>query len=125
MDTTCGATHFEDWGNEANYDLNVYFNDYDDSNKWRIIAYKIPSCGCTDSSSDNEISATDLSDIEAEQLTLGISEEAGGDYGADSDFWLDKYGFLDIYKQVPQRIKQWLYDMPPYITPHPHERKVA
>ena len=51
---------------------------------------------------------------EADQMTLGLSEEDGGDYAPDSDFWLDSYSILHVYKNVPQRIVDYLNNLPPY-----------
>jgi hypothetical protein len=51
---------------------------------------------------------------EADQMTLGLSEEEGGDYAPDEDFWLDSYSILHVYKNVPQRIVDYLNNLPPY-----------
>ena len=46
----------------------------------------------------------ELSEREASRLTLGKSEQDGGDYTPDADFWLDVEGFFDIYKDIPNRV---------------------
>ena len=51
---------------------------------------------------------------EADQKTLGLSEEEGGDYAPDEDFWLDSYSILHVYKNVPQRIVDYLNNLPHY-----------
>ena len=55
-----------------------------------------------------------LTQEEADQMTLGLSEEDGGDYAPDEDFWLDSYSILQVYKNVPQRIVDYLNNLPPY-----------
>ena len=44
----------------------------------------------------------DLTDDEAKRMTLG---EEDGDYAPDSDFVLDPTAVLDIYKDVPWRVR--------------------
>jgi hypothetical protein len=120
----CGSTDFNDWGADANYDLNVY--DYTawatdsqvkDTDEWRIIAYKIPNCGQRDWHHSNEVGRLELTPDEAKALTLGLKD---GDYTWDSDFSLDKSTFLDTYKNIPSRVKEWLVNLPPYVTPTTH-----
>lgn len=51
---------------------------------------------------------------EAEQMTLGLGIDDGGDYAPDPDFWLDSYSITQVYKNVPQRILDYLENLPPY-----------
>ena len=41
-------------------------------------------------------------------LTLGKSPDEGGDYAEDSDFWIDPAGFLDVYNNVPRKVRRYL-----------------
>lgn len=51
---------------------------------------------------------------EAEAMTLGLGIDDGGDYAPDPDFWLDSYSITQIYKNVPQRILDYLNNLPSY-----------
>jgi len=44
----------------------------------------------------------ELTEKEAERMTLGKGD---GDYAPDSDFVLDPTALLDIYKDVPERVR--------------------
>lgn len=55
-----------------------------------------------------------LTQEEADQMTLGVGIDDGGDYAPDEDFWLDSYSILQVYKNVPQRIVDYLNNLPPY-----------
>lgn len=51
---------------------------------------------------------------EVEQLTLGWGEDLGGDYSGEDDFWIDSEFFLETYKDIPPRVKEWLDNLPGY-----------
>jgi hypothetical protein len=51
---------------------------------------------------------------EAEAMTLGIDIDQGGDYTPDEDFWLDTHSIDLIYKNVPDRILDYLNSLPEY-----------
>ena len=55
-----------------------------------------------------------ITDEEAEAMTLGLSIEEGGDYTPDSDFWLDSDSIKVIYKNIPERILNYLNSLPNY-----------
>lgn len=56
----------------------------------------------------------ELTQEEAEELTLGWGEDLGGDYCEDEDFWLDVEGFFSIYKNIPERVANHLRSFPEY-----------
>ena len=50
-----------------------------------------------------------LTEEEATQLTLGWGNgDLLGDYIADDDFWLDSNSFVETYKNIPQRVLDWI-----------------
>jgi hypothetical protein len=50
-----------------------------------------------------------LTPAEVKELTLGFSEDLGGVYCADDDFFLDPLGFMGIYEDVmPARVKEFV-----------------
>jgi hypothetical protein len=53
-----------------------------------------------------------LSKKESDQLTLGISQNNGGDFTQDRDFGMDIETFFDTYRNIPKRIKTILNDLP-------------
>lgn len=126
MDFICNATKPTDYGSEPNYDLNIfeageYYPELE--GYWLAIAYKIQWCGCINSDQSNEVSRFEITPEEAKQLTLGVSEEAGGDYAQDSDFWLDSNHIPKTYTNIPARITDWLNSLPTYETPNYHKKE--
>lgn len=50
-----------------------------------------------------------LTPEEARQLTLGFSEDLGGVYSSDTDFFLDPLGFMGVYEDVmPDRVREFV-----------------
>jgi hypothetical protein len=96
----------------ANFDLNVWdyvghASDYD-SEGWRIDIYE-----CDESYRHylNPMKVIYLTEAQAKMLTLGVDEENGGDYCADSDFWIDPQGFLDTYGNIPRKVRRHLEEI--------------
>lgn len=93
------------------YDMNIWDylgheTSYEMSPKWRIDVHECDEH--FDNRSDMPEQIIYLSDLQAEMLTLGVSEEDGGDYGEDSDFWLDPLTFLAVYKNIPRKVRRIL-----------------
>jgi len=100
-----------------NYDLNIwdrrgYETEYEEEG-WAIEIYKYPYPGASYGSGEYVQSIT-LTPEETKRLTLGWGEDLGGDYCADNDFWLDKDTFLDMYKDIPERVANLLWALPEY-----------
>jgi len=95
----------------SNFDLNIwdrrgYETEYKEEG-WCISVYEIPYEGSPyGSGTYREDLSFWLTDEEAKQLTLGWGPELGGDYTPDSDFWLDADGFLQTYKNIPERVEK-------------------
>ena len=89
------------------WDVGGYESDYEDKSVWRIDVYE-----CYDDVDfehhDLPFQRIWLTDTQAEMLTLGKSPDEDGDYTEDSDFWLDPAGFLDVYKNVPRKVRRYL-----------------
>lgn len=94
------------------YDLNVWdwaghLSSYKTDPLWRIDVYE-----CYDyvnyEHHDQPFQIIWLNETQSEMLTLGKSPDEGGVYSGDEDFWLDPAGFLDIYKNVPRKVRRYL-----------------
>ena len=111
-------------GKQANYDINVYNKGADESSILPKEDYYDECWLCpfqikgdmSGYGTGEECSQWDfkLTDEEAKTLTLGWGPELGGDYTGDSDFWLDKNSFVDMYKTIPPRVQEYLDNLPPY-----------
>ena len=103
-----------------NIDLNIwdkvgYETEYKKEG-WVITPYLIPEKGAIfGSGRELEEKQIVLTRSEAKRLTLGVSEEDGGDYAPDSDFWLDLDGFRSIYKDIPKRVNAELDKVMEYV----------
>jgi hypothetical protein len=113
----------------SNYDLNIwdrlsYETEGAEEGGWEINVYTIVSqyggddegwyfmgFGYGEQLEDKTIT---LTPDEAKRLTLGWEPELGGEYCADSDFWLDQETFLNIYNDVPERVANLLWALPEY-----------
>ena len=102
-----------------NYDLNIwdrrgYETEYQEEG-WEISVYQYPYIGSSYGSGrymeDHTIT---LTPTEAKRLTLGWGDDLGGDYTPDADFWLDKDTFLEVYKDIPERVANLLWALPSY-----------
>ena len=97
----------------ARYDLNVWDRLGDETN-YELHGWVIDVWQCNEHWSpegfDPEMRIT-LTDAQAKQLTLGVSEADGGDYSWDSDFWIDPNAFLDTYKSIPRKVKRYLTEL--------------
>ena len=120
MSHYCQSGQVTDWGADANYDLNIYDytawdtnSDGKESDVWRMIAYKIPDCGCSGYNKSMEESRIDLTPEESISMGLGKS--------TDEDFFIDKtYLVTQKFRSIPPRIQDWLDSLLPYTTPTPH-----
>jgi hypothetical protein len=111
-------------GPEANYDINVYNRGADQSSilpadecydEWILCFYEIDNVGDGyGTGREREELNLKLTDEEVKDLTLGFGPDLGGDYTEDDDFWLDKNSFLDMYKVIPPRVREYLDNLPPY-----------
>lgn len=102
-----------------NYDLNIWDREGYETNYekegWVINVYTYPAVGSPYGSGTMlEDRTITLTPTEAKRLTLGWGEDLGGDYCADSDFWLDKDTFLETYKDIPERVANLLWALPAY-----------
>ena len=93
----------------TNYDLNVWDwlgheTDYA-FEAWRIDVYE---CDENYNHGDTPVKIIRLNNTQANMLTLGLAEDVGGDYCGDSDFWIDPDGFLDMYKNIPRKVRRYL-----------------
>ena len=103
----------------TNYDLNIWDRDgYEteyEKEGWVINIYEYPAVGSPYGSSTMlEDRTITLTPTEAKRLTLGWGPDLGGDYCADSDFWLDKDTFFETYTDIPERIANLLWALPGY-----------
>ena len=100
-----------------NYDLNIwdrrgYETEYQEEG-WAIEVYSYPAVGSPYGSGDYKETIW-LTPSESKRLTLGWGEDLGGDYCADSDFWIDKQTFFDTYTDIPERVANLLWALPEY-----------
>jgi len=111
-------------GPEANYDLNIWNKGADEStvlppeqyyDEWWLCPYEITAEGSYyGTGKERDDLNFKLTNEEAKALTLGWGTDLGGDYTPDDDFWLDKNSFLDIYKDIPDRVREYLDSLPIY-----------
>jgi hypothetical protein len=111
-------------GPEANYDLNIYNKGADESSilppeeyydEWWLCPYEIDNVGDGyGTGQERDELNFQLTAEEAKDLTLGWGPDLGGDYTSDDDFWLDKNSFLDMYKVIPPRVREYLDNLPTY-----------
>lgn len=92
------------------YDLNIWdwigHNTNYKQEGWRIDIWE-----CDDEYNRqgyDPIKIIHLTRTQEKMLTLGISEECGGDYGADDDFWIDPGAFFQTYKDIPRKVRRYL-----------------
>jgi hypothetical protein len=116
----------EPMGPEANYDLNIWNKGADEStmlpedeyyDEWWICPYEITAEGSYyGTGREREDLNFKLTAEEANRLTLGWGgpDQIFGDYTPDYDFFLDKNSFLDIYKDIPTRVREYLDSLPKY-----------
>ena len=100
-----------------NYDLNIwdrrgYETEYKEEG-WAFEVYKYPYLGAPYGSGEY-VETIWLTPTEAKRLTLGWGPDLGGDYCADSDFWLDKDTFFETYTDIPERVANLLWALPGY-----------
>jgi hypothetical protein len=83
---------------------------------WEIIVYKqkTDSDGFVLPDKSKEVSKIILEQSEVKQLTLGVSEEEGGDYMEADYFLIDTETFFDTYLDIPDRLKTMLSALPEY-----------
>ena len=91
------------------YDLNVfdklgYETNYQQEG-WAILVYACDQNFQHEATPEKIIY---LNDTQAKMLTLGVSEECGGDYCADDDFWIDPAGFLATFRDIPRKVRRQL-----------------
>lgn len=103
-----------------NYDMNIwdetsYESGGEATGGWKINFYQYPAVGAPYGNGPM-IPELDffLTEEEAKRLTLGWAPELGGDYCEDEDFWLDVEGFLNTYKDIPQRLIDHFDSLPEY-----------
>lgn len=103
-----------------NYDLNIWDRlswetGGEETGGWVINVYEYDYIGASYGSGRqlDEFTIT-LTPEESKRLTLGWSEDLGGDYCEDEDFWLDKDTFLNTYTDVPERVASLLWALPEY-----------
>lgn len=101
----------------TNYDLNIwdkvgYETEYEQEG-WAIEVYTYNSVGDPYGSGQHH-STIELTPTEAKRLTLGWGRDLGGDYTEDSDFWIDKETFFQMYKDIPERVANFLWALPEY-----------
>lgn len=97
-----------------NFDINIFdyaqYNEPEgDDHLWKLCPYRLDWDGTNYSISDEleELNLT-LTLEEARALTLGVSEENGGDYTDAEDFWIDVNSFKDTYKSIPKSVLTWI-----------------
>jgi hypothetical protein len=98
---------------QVGYDLNVWDegrHNGEEESRWKINVHTLNHLdGSGYQLGDLLADELYLTPAEAQQLTLGFSEEFGGVYGPDLDFFLDPLGFLGIYEDVmPARVKEFV-----------------
>ena len=100
-----------------NFDINVwnrgaYYSEgkpesehYDE---WVLCPYTLTLDG-EEYNIDNELDELnlELTEEEANQLTLGWGNDLGGDHCEDDDFWIDHGAFVLVYKDIPKRVTEW------------------
>jgi len=103
-----------------NYDMNIwdetsYESGGEVTGGWKINFYQYPALGAPYGNGPM-IEELDfiITEEEAKQLTLGWGPDLGGDYTEDEDFWLDVETFLITYKNIPQRLLDYLDSLPEY-----------
>ena len=103
-----------------NYDMNIwdetsYESGGEVTGGWKINFYQYPAVGAP-YGNGHMIPELDffITEEEAKQLTLGWGPDLGGDYTEDEDFWLDVETFLHTYKNIPQRLLDYLDNLPEY-----------
>lgn len=95
-----------------NYDLNVWdwvgYNTGYFGEGWKIDVYE-----CDENFRHNSMPERIiyLNETQAKMLTLGVSEECGGDYCADTDFWIDPATFLETYNDIPRKVRRYLEEL--------------
>lgn len=97
-----------------NFDINVFdraqYNEPGcDSHEWLLCPYKLTWDG------DNYSISDEMADLnlvltleEARALTLGVSEEDGGDFCNEEDFWIDVNSFKETAKTIPKSVQSWI-----------------
>jgi hypothetical protein len=95
------------------YDFNVWdegaYNG--EESRWKIAVHHLNDNGDGTFSTGDWIEDVEfyLTPAEAKQLTLGVSEEDGGLYGCDEDFFIDPAGFRDVYNNaIPERVRKFV-----------------
>jgi hypothetical protein len=103
-----------------NYDMNIwdetsYESGGEVTGGWKINFYQYPAPGAPYGNGPmiQELDFN-LTEDEAKQLTLGWGPELGGDYCEDEDFWLDVETFKITYTSIPQRLLDYLDNLPEY-----------
>ena len=103
-----------------NYDMNIwdetsYESGGEVTGGWKINFYQYPALGAPYGNGPM-IPELDffLTEEEARQLTLGWGPELGGDYCEDEDFWLDVETFKITYTSIPERLLDYLDNLPEY-----------
>lgn len=108
-----------------NYDLNIWNEGWHNSehlaeeeqySQWKISLHNVQQLpdGHIQTGDWIEDLSLDITEEEASRLTLGYGDgDLIGDYTADSDFFLDIDAFFTIYKDIPERIVNWLLELPP------------
>jgi hypothetical protein len=102
--------------NELGYDLNVYdrggdLNDYAvGSEEWVILVHHLELGYDKQLQTGEWIEGIEyvLTPNESAQLTLGLTPEQGGQYDCDTDFFIDPAGFLDVYKDIPNGVREFV-----------------
>jgi len=109
---------------KLNYDLNIWdegshltchLPESEQYSQWKISFHDLERL------SDGHIQCGDwiggleifLDEDEVKALTLGWGTDLGGDYAPDSDFFMDMRSFFDVYKDIPQAVKEKLLALPP------------
>lgn len=94
------------------YDLNVYDKVGHETGYqqegWAILVY-----GCDQNFYHEDVpeKIIYLNETQRAMLTLGVSEECGGDYCADDDFWIDPQSFLNTFQNIPRKVRRILEEV--------------